>query len=185
MLLWVIFRANTDSEGFLSVSMVPSFAQRGGADCCVGSRSVSEGSTGCLTWDVGYWHIVTGGMLGGIYVVWMPMCVSGDCGSSMCSWDRLTTPLEASFLPAPEREPRCWFDNSRVPGGGWNVAILTYLWGKYWIRCLNYILNLGAGRGIAARRLSCLPLPWGWVVLCCSYETRETWKGGRVCLTLQ
>lgn len=107
VLLWVIFRANSDSEGFLSVPVVPSFAQRGGADCCLGSHSASERSTGCLAWDVGYWHIVTGDTLGWIYV-WMLICVSGDCGSSMCSWDGLTTPLEASFLPGTREEARVW-----------------------------------------------------------------------------
>lgn len=88
---------------FLWYQWSPILLREIGADCCVGSCSVSDRSTGCLGKDVGHWHttvsafLVTGDMLGGIYVVWMLMSISGDCGSSTPSWDRLTLPSEASF----------------------------------------------------------------------------------------
>lgn len=172
--LWVIFNANSRSEGYPWVPGVPGFAQRGDADHCWGC-DVLQRSTGCLGKDLGHWQstgsafFVAGDVLRGIYTVWILMSIIGSLYLHAMDWLPLGWHLSfPSALGEAKVLVLVW-----MPGAGWHEAT-PYLREKSGSQCENHILSSGAGRGRAAQGLPWLPLPWERGV------TLPSWNKGRL-----
>lgn len=114
MLLWVIFRANSDAEIYFG-SSAPQFCWErwcrllSGVVLCSGEQHWLLRRAWRTLAQHRLSHLITGDVLGGIYVVWILMSITGDCSFSTPSCNMVTPVWRHLSLPSTLEEARVLF----------------------------------------------------------------------------